>query len=478
MLMTGCSTPSSPSSDAGADAAACGPAVQDCPCCSAIAIKKLAFTGNNVIDKDTDGRFAREFGGVAGVLQFDWEFEWLDGRDQAEQMPVSYARNRKVSFYAAFRVTTAACRSDETIQVKANATFGSASLEWNATVTVNPGDSEVNAMLSSNNPLPDEIGIFESSDIVWQMNPCNAGWRPAGVTRNVVYVTLSDPADSPNYWTLLDISCRAAAGISNENDFVKASFVPFRSTVGDGKGFKRKRDGKELTYYKFGAGTSSSGVYDCRDLLSRDDATGRCGAWASFLVAMHHVHGVTSSVHFGVRPVGAPLLIVRKCTFKGAGSLPVPYTHAGIKECSKEDGIFGQGKNNPQFTFDNHALVSHATGIYDPSYGVGPIPDLPTWETGGIAGVGEFPPLKFTYGGDPHYIPARCSPGFRVHVAETGDTVASIASKFGIASATALYSHRYNSRYRAAYSPPGGIFPGDWIIIPRDISNKGILEKY
>ena len=255
-----------------------GRSPRQCPSVPVLAIQEVSFTGNNPVDNDTTGPFPSP--------------EWKNGA--ASQAPVSYSRNKNISFTAKFNVTTAPLCAEQ-VAIKATATFGSASLEWDATITVSPGDTTASASLTSNNPLANEIGIFESSSITWQINPVNKGWQAAGTTSNVLYVTLGDPSGSPNYWTLLDISCRGAAGKSNENDFISASFVPFRSTIGDGNGFKRKRDGAQLTYYKNGAGTPSTSVFSCSDLLSRADGTGRCGAWARFMVAMHQVHGVTSS---------------------------------------------------------------------------------------------------------------------------------------------------------------------------------------
>ena len=440
---------------------------------STVKIKQLAFTGNNPVENDTAGVFAPP--------------EWVDGRAQNDQLPVSYARNKKIGVNAIFTVTVAPSCT-ETVTVKGTATFGAASVELTGSVTVNPGDAGKDlaaVSLTSNNPLPNNIGIFESTDITWTAqvtsgggvrNPGSQPSVPAGTTRNVIYVTLGDPAGSPNHWTLLDISCRAASGKDNENDFVSASFVPFTANTGDGNGFKRKRDGKELTYYKFGAGTPSSGVFSCSDLLSRVDGTGRCGAWANFLVAMHQVHGVTSSAVLDVVPKFAPLLIVRNCAFNGAGSLPAPFTHKGQTECVKSDGIFGQGKNNPQFTFGDHALVKHPTGIYDPSYGVGPKPDVKTWQIGGIAGLGGNATVSFPFGGDPHFMPAQCSIGFILYTAVAGDTLDSIATNFGVASGSVLYNHAYNWRLRALRPPPGTVSPGDMVIIPRDIASIDILK--
>ena len=451
-----------------------------------ITIQKLTFSGNNVVEKDTTGDFPSP--------------EWVEGRPQADQSPVAYARNKKIVCKPEFKVTTAPCRT-ESVAVKGTVTLnfktsGSRSLEWIGTVTVKPRDKNKtvtpSASLTSNIALADEVGIFESSDITWQMNPAGQGWASAGITRNVLYVTLGNPTISPNFWTLLDISCRAAAGTQNEDDFVKASFAPFSGTLGDGKGFKRKRDNKELTYYKLAAGTPSSGVFECKDLLSRPDGTGRCGAWGNFLVSMHKVHGITSSNVIGVVPIDASLLIVKNCNFTGPGTLPVPFTHVGITECVKNDGIPGQGKDNPQFTFGDHALVKHSTGIYDPSYGVGPKPDLKTCEDGGIAGIGEgF--LAFIYKGDPQLMPGTCSPGFIKYTVLPGETLASIATKFGIASGTALYNHPYNETLRKTHtaakswidrlfslftspSPPS-VSTGDKLIIPREIASKLSILK-
>ena len=427
-----------------------------------IAIQQLDFTGHNIVEKDTTGNFPAP--------------EWIAGRVQADQCPVAYARNTKVRFTARFRVVTPPCRT-ENVAVKGTATFGAAVLQWSSSVSVAPGAATVSVALTSDQPLANEIGIFESNDISWEMNPATRGWASAGTSRNVLYVTLGNPSGSPNFWTLLDISCRAAAGKSNENDFVTASFVPYRASIGNGNGFRRKRDGTELTYYKNGAGTSSSGVFTCSAILGRADGTGRCGGWADFLVAMHRVHGVTSSSVFGVQPISTDMLIVKNCTFSGAGTRPEPFTHRGETECVKNNGIPGQGKNNPQFTFGDHALVKHATGIYDPSYGVGPKPDLKTWEDGGIVGIGPMPYASFTFDGDTHIIPRTCSPGFIRYVLIPGETLSDVATKFGAASAGAIYGHRYNAALRGLRASAGAVTSGDAVVIPREIASKLAIMK-
>lgn len=243
----------------------------------------------------------------------------------------------------------------EAVEITAKARIGSAALEWTGTVAVNPGDAKAKVSLVSVQPLPDEVGCFKAVDIAWQFRPKGRPSASAGTSRNILYVTLGNPSGTPNHRTLLDISCKGAAGARDEAAVVEGCFRPFTRTLGDRKGFKRKRDGKDLTYYMQVAGTAGSGVYACCDLLSRGDGTARCGAWGDFLVAMHKVHGITSSRVIGVVPEAAQLFIVRNCAFPGAGSGVVPFTHKGRTECVKQDGIPGQGKDNPHFIFGVHA---------------------------------------------------------------------------------------------------------------------------
>jgi hypothetical protein len=230
-----------------------------------VSVLALDYSGHNKVERDTTGDFPAP--------------EWKAGRAQADQSPVAYPRHTKIAFSAKFKVDTAPCRP-EVVEVKGQATFGPASLEWAGTVTFNPGDAEFTVALTSKQPLANEVGCFDSNDITWQFNPAGCGWATAGSSRNLLYVTLGAPvAPWLNYWTLLDISCRGAAGKHSEDDFVKASFAPFRTTVGSGKGFKRLRDGIELSYYKQDAGTGR--LFACHDILSLPDGTGRCGAGRS-----------------------------------------------------------------------------------------------------------------------------------------------------------------------------------------------------
>jgi hypothetical protein len=450
----------------GAPVAASSEPVVD-PCCCVLKIKELTFSGAGFhkVENDTLGDFPTP--------------EWLDGR--ADQSPVSYARNTKLTISTKFAVTTAACRGGESVQLRGKVTFGSVSMELTGSTTVNPGDTEVPGTLTSDKAFPDEVGIFESSDITWETNRCDCGWTSAGTSRNVVYVTLSPPAGGvTNYWTLLDVSCRAAAGAKTENALVHKSYVPFKAATGDGNGIKRKRDGKELTYWFFGR--KSPAVFDTHALLAETSCSGRCGSWASLLVDMHKVHGVTSSAVFGVVPTANVRGLLPGCnfmvqvgTFSGAGSKPVPFTHEAPAEYVKGTGLAGLGKTNPQPVFPDHALVKYGGKVYDPSYGGGPVADLLTWERAGIAGLCAGPNVIVMQDGQELRLMQFNSKGFAIYTAVAGDTLASIATQFGVASAAALYNHPYNATFRATH-PAQTIAAGESILIPRDISNVAILE--
>jgi len=433
---------------------------------SALKIEEVTFSGNHRVDKDTKGLFPAP--------------EWKSGRATSAQSPICYMRNRKIRLTAKFKVTANPC-ANESVKIRGRETFGGINLEWTGSVTVGPSDTWVTtSTLVSDKAIPDKVACYDPADIAWHYNPGGSGWKTAGASANVCYATLADPTGTPAYWTLLDISCRAAAGATKESKLVEESFKPLKASIGKGKGPKRKRDGKRLTYYLKAAHTPSSGVFTTHDLLSRSDGTGRCGAWARFLVSMHKCHGITASAVFGVVPISslASVFLVKNCNFSGTGSLAVPFPHKGNTECVKAAGLPGQGTDNPQFVFGDHALVRHSGKIYDPSYGVGPVGDMKTWESGAISGLGKAPYLAFSgTGGEPQFMPANCSRGFVEYTVAAKDSLSKIAAKHGISTWKSLYNHRYNASFKATRPDPNTIKTGDKLFIPREIASIRILRN-
>ncbi len=433
-------------------------------CHTELRLDELRFSANHPVEKDTHGNFPQP--------------EYKQGR--ADQFPVCYTRNTRISVTATFEVVTPPCAS-EVVEIRGRENFGTQSLEWTSTVTVAPSASSVTtSVMISSAEIPDEVACYDPADIAWHYNPGGAGWRGAGNSNNVCYATLAAPSGAPAYWTLLDISCRAAAGETDEAGLAHKSFDRMKTSVGAGNGLVRKRDGTRLTYYLNAINTPSSGVFTTHDLLNRADGTGRCGAWARFLVSMYQCHGITSASVFGVEPrekAVASLLLVKNCNFSGAGTLGAPLMHRGNTECVKQAGLPGQGNDNPQFIFGDHALVRFNGEVFDPSYGSGPYTDMKLWENDGIAGVGELPAILFTgTGGEPQVITTRCSPGFIEYTVAANDSLSIIAGNHGIGAWRALYDHRYNAAFKTLRPDPNVIEPGDKLWIPREIARIRILE--
>jgi hypothetical protein len=366
MCHTETKTPPAPSSGPDASVPACGPT--PCPIThAALMVKELTFGGTTPVEKDTLGNFVPP--------------EWEDGRVPTDQAPVRYTRNLSVSISAKFRITKQPS-AGESVLIRATATFGSVTLQWSGTVSVSPGDTEATLpMTASSGPLADQVDCFDASPIQWEMNPASQGWSGAGETRNIVYVTLADPSATPAYWTLLDISCRAAAGDMTVAALVAHAFGPFTS-----RSLNRKRDNQPLTYWN----PDTTTVTNTHDLLAAGDGSGQCGSWSEFFIDMLKAHGITDAHKILiVRDKGRSIdFLVKNWRFNHPpASASSAFTHKLNTECVKQPGIPGQNNPNPPPAFQNHFIVLHGGLFYDPSYGAGPVPNQLSWESGAIDGL-------------------------------------------------------------------------------------------
>ena len=410
-----------------------------------------------------------------GTAKFGKKFDkrWEAGRKDPDAAPatptaqyqslLAYARKTKVKVTATFRVKKQPL-DPETVEVFGKATLSDGStLDWKTNVTVNPGDAEVKTLeTTSTTALPDKVMLEAGFSVVWeQAQPEGGPKTPAGASKNTLYVLLGAPK-SKLYWTLLELSCSKGRDKTTEAAFVPEAFKAFTGTTGDGNGFRRKGDGVETSYYRFGAGTPSSGnVFLPEGILSRSDGTGRCGAWAKLLIHMLEMHGVTGARVLGLVPGPGLkardsdiLLLVRKLDFKAPGKLPGAmkagglYTHDARSEVDKLDGIAGQGKTNPQFLFGDHAAVGYGGQIYDPSYGVGPVGGAVAYEAGAIAGFGsqaDFHDFNCA-DGTKQFIPVACCKGFAPVAGTTFDAAAAAAG----CTAAELWNDSINQDAKAA----------------------------
>ncbi|HMD97112.1 MAG TPA: carboxypeptidase-like regulatory domain-containing protein [Terriglobia bacterium] len=340
---------------------------------AALVIREIAFSGNHVVEQDTLGDFSSP--------------EWVEGRSQ--QSPVCYTRNTSVQLTAKFRVTTHPSGT-EAVQVRGTATLGSATLQWTGSVSVDPGDNEVTtATLTSSAALPNQIDCFDPADINWEFNPAGSGWASAGNSGNVLYVTLDDPNGTPAYWTLLDISCRAASGDTAASAAVRHFFAPF-----GGRSLNRKRDGHALTYWNPNTTTCTNTAL----LLAAADGSGQCGSWAEFFVDMCKAHGITGADKVVIIRNQASMsttgFLVKNWKFNHPpASSATAFTHDMYTECVKQPGIPGQNNPNPPPAFYNHFIVLFDGVFFDPSYGAGPFTTQVDWEAAAIDGL-FFNPLS------------------------------------------------------------------------------------
>lgn len=341
-------------------------------------LKQVAFSGDHVIDQDTEGPFDPP--------------HWASGHPT--QWPVCYTRGKNVKLKATF-VVIAPPEATETVKIKGVAKLGAATLEWTADLSVSPGDKGkelVTGELTSSAPLPNEVACYDPATIEWEGTPPGAGPFSVGASANVMYVTLGDPKGKA-YWTLLDISCRAAHGATSAATLIPQAYAPFRS-----RNLKRLRDGKELKYWI----PRTTNITDTVGLLSADHAGGQCGSWAHFLIDMYGVHGenarfVTVTVYPGdldlfyspniADKARARGFLVKDWIFIGNGSLPAPFTHKMTVDCISFP-IAGQGPNpSPPPAFYCHYIVQALGVFYDPSYGSPPFLTEMEWENASIDGL-------------------------------------------------------------------------------------------
>ncbi len=329
-------------------------------------IKEITFSDNHTVERDTLGSFSSP--------------EWQSMVAAADNAPLCYTRDTKIKMTVKFAVTRQPTAS-EPVQIEGEVSIGSSTMQWTKIITVGSGDTEVSATnMASNIELPNEVNCYDPLTIAWRANPASTGWSSAGSSSHIVYVVLADPSGTPVYWTLIDISCRAAAGKTTEDDVVANAYRPFQS-----RALTRKRDSQNLTYWNPDTTTTTN----TSQLLARANGSGQCGAWAEFLIDMYKCHGISSAdkVYIVRNQRRTEAFLVKNWNFIGTGSHSPPWTHTLGAECVVLPGVSGQRNPNPPPAFENHFIVIHNGQFYDPSYGSTPFANQTTWENASIDGL-------------------------------------------------------------------------------------------
>jgi hypothetical protein len=407
---------------------------------------------------------------------------WEDGRpdpaphvDAADcQSPLCFEQGNTFRAGATFWVQVAPT-DNETVTIRGTGNFG----ELTAVIAIDSTD--LDSLIStpdmlSTNPLPDQVDCVDNWTIAWEYKLQDGSWADAGSTTHLLYLTLGAP-QADVYFTLLDISCRAAAGKDTEDDLVAFSFVPFTTHTDDNNGFRRKGDDKRLTYYLDGVDTpADDNTYTTEGILGSADATGRCGGWASLLIHMWKIHGVTTATQrWFVRATATNFadmmkrFLVKNIDFSAVGTLPGRYPYQGAAGL-KLNGAPGQGKKNPQFDFGDHVIVKHGGRLYDPSYGLGPFTTDKLYLAQALAGIGTAATtagvIPFTMtDGTKQFISDQCAPyanGFASYTIKR-QTLADIAAEFGVTDVQLL---ALDPALRLLRATPAHVVPGDTVVIP------------
>lgn len=445
-------------------------------------VQEVLFTGGFTINKDTDG---------------DFDDKWIKDRDQDKQSPVCYARDTQVKVTATFNVVKAPT-STVMVKIEATATFGARTMKWKSdALPVNHGMNTLAVpLMTSDTKLPNWVNYYQAS-IAWKYTVTTAPNAPndIGTTQNDLYATLATPIDTKAvYWTLVDLSCKAAKKAANEDDFVDRVFAPFQSHTGDGNGIVRLRDGVHLTYYLNGRDTPPGNVeprvWSTWGILNLPSGTGRCGGWKDVLMHTHGIHGVTSAREVCIysKPETmfscSVVFLVKNCDFTANIGLG-PFPFHGTVDCVKRDGLAGQGKTNPHFVFGDHVLTVHGKTFYDPSYGVKMAASKTGYETAAISGLGLWGPISqpvgFDQSGTLQLITKLCSRGFTLEQFDpVSNTLTNMKDKYGVASEQAIVNHSYNAVMTWRTTAPNQPNKGDWVYIPREIADtdKFVMLKW
>lgn len=239
---------------------------------------------------------------------------------------------------------------------------------------------------------PETIQFFESFKIKWEWSKTNeelGDWFEAGISENIVYVTLNKPIkENPgigysHYLTLIHIGCKYGDKATSDADLVAQVWSYF-----EGRQVCRV-DGEPLKYY--GQWSSGNLSTTTKELLTSKN--GMCSSWAKTLLDVLKLQGfqelnnlvrvrgylgdvISDEEGFLVRnwqesPPGTSGEI--NFPFKNIKNTPF-YTSMNTYDFAYQEvyctaSLSAQNNGNCVSDFTNHVFVRILGDFYDPSYG-------------------------------------------------------------------------------------------------------------
>ncbi|MDB5336927.1 MAG: hypothetical protein JWN70_2546, partial [Planctomycetaceae bacterium] len=373
--------------------------------------------------------------------------EWLDSNDDGlvsddrdvnaisgdHRYPVAYVSGSQITVTPVFKVALDNPELNDVLQTALVKVTGPGGIT--ATVT------GLRTPIIFSNVWPEHTTkYYDSFHLTWKISIDSGDhWIDISTSRNRLYVTYdTSVATIPIYESVIELSSRNALVSNTPNDIVSRIYDDFTDQV------IKRVDGTLLRYW--GAVSTADKIENLHDIFPQVDLStvakdaedsisevtqvkgllrfgdGQCGAWEKLLMEMLRVQGLEPTGIMIVPAINPSnnsannFLLVKKWTFSaGPGywsqfNLGDEYNYNFetfrdntnrnvLSEVTNDEGLAGQGNQEPPGKFLNHFLVrwdyQDDQGVnqhwyLDPSYGIAKQSTLLAWENEALDGIATY----------------------------------------------------------------------------------------
>lgn len=322
--------------------------------------------------------------------------QWLDlnGNGEIERAagehrwPVSYVRNSKPVVKATFRLSTPGSASGPNpILARGTEPRGisfpeQALKQIDATTLEYPEAAATSAFRNA-------VDYYRSFNISWEISDDGGvTWRPAGVSRNELYVTLAAPVLSqvtPQVLhTVIHIGTVNAVNARAAGQAVAWMWREFSDRK------VHRVDGMLMKYWDQWPALKNP-PQTMLEMLASPTGNGSCKAWAQLWNSVLRVQGITGSQIIYVEPMHPDdkRFLVRTALWTFLRPSPIPgliSPYVTYQDARSGASVPAQGNNHSPDKFQNHFVVSYGGRIYDPSYGGSSFASTQAHENATVAG--------------------------------------------------------------------------------------------
>ncbi|HJR08477.1 MAG TPA: hypothetical protein VJ842_14545 [Pyrinomonadaceae bacterium] len=320
---------------------------------------------------------------------------WRDGSSQLDndaddstdrKRPVAFTRNTKMRATVKWIVRPAGILGGLTVKAKGD---GPSNIDIPETVVSFNQEEMGITDVEASAPFANEVDFFDPMEIKWDVTYDAETMLPR-YSKNPVYVTLANPANSTNarYHTVIRLSSQNADGQTTVEQATAAIWGEFTDRNVKRVALADPDVGnvaeKQLTYY---ASYQTVNLHTATLLANGD---GQCSSWAKLFIDMLKSQGIENQNEYRlIQPLNtnAAGFLVKNWTYIGSGLSNYPATFPYLNlpaadvigttsynwrfaEVVDAAGVAGQGTVNPASLFSNHQIVYIGGQYYDPSYGL------------------------------------------------------------------------------------------------------------